>query len=193
MTSPKLMAKLQYFFSIFKNKVQIPWLSKAGNFGVDLDDVRIYCSQVTPELSQPVLLGKVFHILDCFWGFSLNVLQQVHISCTVDSSSGYSIPGEASPVQSRGTGSPPSLYWPWFFCCRPGYGWLSGPRGHIAASCPAHHPPLPPSPFQQGCTLSFHLPSCTWQWGFPWPKWSTLHLDLFNFNLVHLGSLLEPV
>ena len=32
---------------------------------------------------------------------------------------------------------------------------LSGPQGHTAGSCPLSHPPVPPSPFQQGCTLFF--------------------------------------
>ena len=40
------------------------------------------------------------------------------------------------------------------------YSWLSGVREHITALCPACHPPLPPSRFQQGYALSFHPPPC---------------------------------
>jgi len=43
------------------------------------------------------------------------------------------------------------------FDCSPGYGWLSGLRGHITGSCPASHPPAPPGLFRQGCAQSFQI------------------------------------
>ena len=36
-------------------------------------------------------------------------------------------------------------------------GWLSELQGHIAGSCPASNPMVPPSPFKQGCAQSFQL------------------------------------
>lgn len=59
------------------------------------------------------------------------------------------------------TESAPLTCWPRFFGCSPGYNWLSGLWGHIANSCPAHHPPVPPRLFQQGCAQSFPPPACT--------------------------------
>ncbi|KFW65451.1 MAM domain-containing glycosylphosphatidylinositol anchor protein 2, partial [Pygoscelis adeliae] len=49
-----------------------------------------------------------------------------------------------SPEQSRGAESPPSTCWPRCFGCSPGDDWPSGLRAHIAGSCPAFHPPVPP-------------------------------------------------
>jgi len=45
---------------------------------------------------------------------------------------------------SRGTGPAQPLNCWHFFWCSPGCGWLSGLWGHIAGSCPACHPPVPP-------------------------------------------------
>jgi len=84
--------------------------------------------------------------------------------CTEDSTPGCSTPGEVSPVQSRGAGSPTLPCWPHFFWCSPSYNWLSELQGHIAGSCPACHPLVPPSAFQQGCApslYSLYSPSCT--------------------------------
>ena len=87
-------------------------------------------------------------------------------SYTEDSISGCSTPGEASPEQSRGVGSrsPPSLCWPCFFRCSPGYSWLSGLWGHTAGSCPAFHSSVPPGLSWHGCTQSFHPPACSITW-----------------------------
>ena len=78
------------------------------------------------------------------------------LSCTEDSTSGCSAPGEASPVQSRGVGSLPLNCWLCCFWCSPGYGWPSELREHIAGSCPASHPPVSLGLFQQGCAQCFH-------------------------------------
>ena len=80
------------------------------------------------------------------------------LSCTEDFISECSTPGDDSPAQSRGEGSPPLLSWTCFFWCSPGYGWLCGLRGHIVGSRPVSHPPVTPGLFQQGCAQSFHLP-----------------------------------
>jgi len=48
---------------------------------------------------------------------------------------------------------------------QPGYSWLSGLWGHIAGSNPASHPPVPSSPFWQGCAQSCHPPACIDSWG----------------------------
>jgi len=37
---------------------------------------------------------------------------------------------------------------------------LTGLLGHIAGSCPACHPLVTPSPFQQSCALFFYTPAC---------------------------------
>jgi len=46
------------------------------------------------------------------------------------------------------------------FWCSPGYSWLSGLQGHIAGSCSAYHPPVPPGPFQEGCAGTFRVTCC---------------------------------
>ena len=87
--------------------------------------------------------------------------RSVFLSCTEDSTSGLSIPGEASPTQSRGAVLPLLICWAHFFSCSPGYGWLSGLWGHIVGSCAASHPPVPPGPLQQGSALTFCPAACT--------------------------------
>jgi len=59
-------------------------------------------------------------------------------------------------VRSRRRGSPLLPCWSHFFGCSIGYSWLSGLWVHIAGSCLACHPPLPPGHFWQGCIQSFH-------------------------------------
>ena len=65
-----------------------------------------------PQLSQPVLLGEVFHTLQHFCD---PPLEGPCLSCTEDSTSGCSTPGEASAAQSRGAGAPPSPCWSHIF------------------------------------------------------------------------------
>jgi len=79
-----------------------------------------------------------------------HALRDPHLFCTEDSTLGHSTPAQVSAAQSRQAGSPLSMCWPCFFWCSLGYGWLGGPRGHIAGSCPAYHPAVPPRPFQRG-------------------------------------------
>ena len=63
----------------------------------------------------------------------------------------------------------------------PGYGWLSGLQVHIAGSCWASHPPVPPSPSPQGCSRTTLCPACNSVWVCPnpragpcaWPCWTS--------------------
>ena len=111
------------------------------------------------QFSQPVLLGR--HSIP--WIISVAFLWTCSNKSTslLYSTFGHSAPGEVSPGQSKDAGWPPLPCWPCFFWCSPGYSWFSGLQGHIADSCPAGHQPVPPSPFQQGCALSFHPPPRT--------------------------------
>ena len=73
------------------------------------------CYQVTLE---PSLLSDCCHrrgvpSLGLFsWPSSGHATTGPHLSCTEDSTSGCSIPGETSPAQSRGAGLPPLTCWP---------------------------------------------------------------------------------
>ena len=78
------------------------------------------------------------------------------------------------------------------FSCSPGYGWLSGLRAHIAGSCPAVHPPVPPSPSLQGCSQSFHRPACIDTRGCRDPG-AGLALGLVEPHEVHMGPFLDLV
>lgn len=49
-----------------------------------------------------------------------------------------------------------SASWPFWFWCRPGYGWIFGLQVHIAVSCPSSPPPAPSIPSQQSCSQSIH-------------------------------------
>ena len=59
------------------------------------------------------------------------------------------------------SGSPPSICWPHFFWCSPGYSWLSGLQGHTADSCPDCHSPVSPGSSQQSYAIFLHAPACT--------------------------------
>jgi len=98
-----------------------------------------------PQLSQPVLLGEVFHPWDHFCG----------------PPSGCSTPGEASPAQSRGAGSPPLPFWSRFFWHSPGYSWLSGLWGNVAWLMSSLLSTSIPKSFWQGCAPSLYSPACT--------------------------------
>ena len=114
-----------------------------------------------PDLSACPHREGVPSIGSFLWSSSGCSLTGPHLSCTEDFTPRHSMPGEVSPAQSRGAESPPSICWPCYFWCSPGYGWLSGLQGHIAGSCPAYHPPLPPRPFWQRCSPSLYPPACT--------------------------------
>jgi len=70
-------------------------------------------------------------------------------------------PSKVSPVKSRRAGSHYLTCWPHFFGYNPQYSWLAfwAARTNcwLMSSC---HPLVLPSPFQQGCALSFHPPIC---------------------------------
>ena len=87
-------------------------------------------SALTPQLSHPVLVGKVFYPLDHFCGPPLDVLQQVHVSPVLRT------PDQVRSHQCRAERQDP-LPFPCCFGCSPRYSWHSGLRGHIACSCPA--------------------------------------------------------
>ena len=104
-----------------------------------------------------------------------------HPSCAEGCRAGCRTPGGVSLECSKGAGSPPSTCWPHFSWCSSGYSWSSGLRGHIGGSCLAFHPPVSPSPSQQGCSQSLHPPACTDSRGCPdpdkgpctWPCWTS--------------------
>ena len=99
------------------------------------------------------------------------------------SSAGCRPPRGVSPEQSRRAEPPCLTCWPCCFWCSPGHGWPSGLPAHIAGSRWASHPPVPPRPSPQGCSLSILLPAwifardfsdscagpCTWSCTF-WKK-----------------------
>ena len=107
------------------------------------------------------------------------------------SRAGCRIPGGLSPERSRGAESPPSTCWPRCFRCSPGYGWPSRLRVHIASSCPAFHPPAPPSPSLQGCSQSLHPPNCIVPGDCPDPgagPRTLAWLNLVRFTSTHFSS-----
>jgi len=81
-----------------------------------------------PQLSQPALLREAFHV-SFLWSFSGCAPTGLCPSCTDDSTSQHSTPGELSPAQSRGGRSPPLTCWSHIFWFSPGYAWLSGLQG----------------------------------------------------------------
>ena len=95
------------------------------------------------------------------------------------SRAGLNTPGEISP---EWRGRIPSLdLLAMLLLTQPGISWPSGLRVHIVGSCPAFHPPVPPSPSQQGCSQSLHPPACidsgdcphTDAGPCPWPYWTS--------------------
>lgn len=65
-----------------------------------------------------------------------------HLSCAEESTSGCTVPGVVSPVQSKGAESLPSICWPHLFLFSPGYCWFSKWQEHIVGSCSGCHPPI---------------------------------------------------
>ena len=119
------------------------------------------CSQVSldpsllqveqSQLSQPVFVGEDIGLL--LWPSSGHAPTGPCHSCTEDST-----PDETSlHLSDTGAGSPPLPWWPCFFWCSPGYGWLSGLQGHAAGSCPACHSLLPLSPFGRALLYPYVL------------------------------------
>jgi len=118
----------------------------------------------------------MFHPLEHFCGHPLDTLKTGPcLSCTENSTSRHSTPGEASPAQSRGTRSPLSTCRPHISWYRPGYNWLSRLQEHIAS-----HPTVPSTLFQHSCIQSFHPSAFIGSGGLPWPRCKTLHLDFLN-------------
>ena len=59
------------------------------------------------HLSQPLIIRDMLQSFHHLCGPSLYSLQSVHVSHTGKPRTGHSTPGVASPLQSRGEGSPP--------------------------------------------------------------------------------------
>jgi len=113
-------------------------------------------------------------------------------SCAGSSRAGCSTPGEVSLERNREAKSPPSTCWPHFFWCSPGYGWPAGLRAHIAGSCLAFHPPVPPSPSRQGYSQSVH-PQHVLIVGATLNHMQDTALGLVEPHEVHIGPLLKVV
>jgi len=75
-----------------------------------------------------------------------------------------SAPGEGSQIQTRGAKSHPIPCCPCCFGCSSGHSWNSELWGHIAGSCPACQPSVPPGSFQQGCISFFLHPLAMLSW-----------------------------
>jgi len=76
------------------------------------------------------------------------------------SRAGRRTPGGVSGERSRGAEFPPWPCWPRCSGCSPGYGWLSGLPAHVAGSCWAPHPPVPPTDACFGWCCAICSSSC---------------------------------
>ena len=120
-----------------------------------------------PQLSQPVLIGEVLqplnHLCGLLWTHSN---RSVSFLCW-GLQSWTRTPDGLSPERNRGAESPPSICWPRFSCCSPGYGWPSGLQAHFGGSCPAFYPSVPPSPSRQAHSNTVIILLClciaTWE------------------------------
>jgi len=121
-----------------------------GCYQVSLECSPLHSSRTCPHR------GGIPPLASFLWPSSERV-QQICISPALRTPHLDAVFQLRSHQHSRGAGSLPWTCWPCFFWCSPGYSLLSGLWGHIAGSCPACHPPVPPRPFWHSCvSITLH-------------------------------------
>ena len=121
------------------------------------------------QLSQALLLKDACVTSESLWPFAGLAAVRPCLSCTGQPSTGHSTPDGASPVLTRGEGSPLSTCWQTSPEWSPGGCRPALPHSHTAGSWAACCPAGPPGPSLETCFPATQPPACTGPWGYSCP------------------------